>query len=139
MSNANGDAASVPDARTCCVNTCTKARGTLVVAKRSPDVESAAAPGAAERPRIIHHLDLDFAVVDGMQKASIDASSVAGVPCLLLKNVDVRAGLVNGTALVLDGNPELKPLLGALLGETGLPGFKLRKRARTRLPPLEVN
>ena len=43
----------------------------LVIAKRPPDGESVAAAGAAERPRIIHHLDLDFAVVgDGMQKAT---------------------------------------------------------------------
>ena len=43
-------------------------------------------------------------VAQAAQSTTRSASSVVGVPCLLLKSMDVRAGLVNGTTLVLDGS-----------------------------------
>jgi len=104
-----------------------KARGTLVIAKSSPDGETAAAPGAGERPRVIHHLDLDFAVVDaGMQKALVDAY-VSDDPVWRYAPVGLLYKKRNRLIWGGYGNPELKPLLCPLLGETGLSGFKLCK------------
>ena len=103
-----------------------EARAALVLAERAPDGESAARAGAGGSSRRLYPLLPAFAMTDRRVGGRSLIDAVAGVPCLLLKNMDVRAGLVNGTTLVLDGNPQLEPLLGPLLGEPGVPGFELR-------------